>query len=281
MHYYRFNIAEWYLHTAHLEPEEEAIYFRLVNHYYETESPFPVEKLPKLFRRLRLSKYESIANELLEEFFELKGESWHHKKCDSLIEDYLSGQVSQEQKKANEKERQRRHREERSKLFEELKTYGKNFPYDTTTKQLRKELSRVTGSDKTVTVTDSVTHETAIITNQELLTTNYELEMVEASDSDEPQPIGKLLTNKKGEFFFVYAADMELWKEAYPAVNIGQEMKRIAVWLDANPTKRKTSGGMKRFITTWLGKAQDTPRINKPIDKHNIEGTDFGKAGDI
>jgi hypothetical protein len=28
-------------------------------------------------------------------------------------------------------------------------------------------------------------------------------------------------------------------------------------WLDANPTRRKTKGGMKRFVNSWLKKAQN------------------------
>lgn len=72
------------------------------------------------------------------------------------------------------------------------------------------------------------------------------------------QPIGILLTNK--DPFPIYQKDMELWKETYQAVNIGQELKKINAWLDANPTKRKTSKGMKRFINNWLSRAQDNPK---------------------
>lgn len=28
-------------------------------------------------------------------------------------------------------------------------------------------------------------------------------------------------------------------------------------WLDSNPRNRKTARGIKRFITSWLGRAQD------------------------
>ena len=43
MHYYKFNISDWKASTSHLTPEEEGIYFRLINHYYDTESPIPLE----------------------------------------------------------------------------------------------------------------------------------------------------------------------------------------------------------------------------------------------
>ena len=53
MHYYPFNIADFNLHTAHLTLEEEAVYRRLIDFYYDTEQPIPVETQP-VIRRLRL-----------------------------------------------------------------------------------------------------------------------------------------------------------------------------------------------------------------------------------
>lgn len=34
-------------------------------------------------------------------------------------------------------------------------------------------------------------------------------------------------------------------------------------WLDSNPKNRKTERGIKRFITGWLGRAQDKAPIIK------------------
>ena len=56
MHYYKFNIADWHLATSHLTLEEEAIYFKLVNFYYDTEKPIPLET-QMVIRRLRLGSY--------------------------------------------------------------------------------------------------------------------------------------------------------------------------------------------------------------------------------
>lgn len=46
----------------------------------------------------------------------------------------------------------------------------------------------------------------------------------------------------------------------YPGVNLAQEFRNMRGWLDSNPTKRKTSRGVRRFITTWLQNSQDKPR---------------------
>ena len=52
-------------------------------------------------------------------------------------------------------------------------------------------------------------------------------------------------------------ADVAQWKELYPAVDIMQALRKMKGWADANPSKRKTKGGIKRFINAWLAKEQD------------------------
>lgn len=44
---------------------------------------------------------------------------------------------------------------------------------------------------------------------------------------------------------------------AYPIVNVVEELRKMRVWCIANPRKRKTSNGMKRFINVWLERAQN------------------------
>lgn len=38
-----------------------------------------------------------------------------------------------------------------------------------------------------------------------------------------------------------------------------EELRRMNVWFDANPTRRKTSRGIRRFIVNWLSIHQDNP----------------------
>lgn len=47
------------------------------------------------------------------------------------------------------------------------------------------------------------------------------------------------------------------WAEAYPAVDVPQQLREMRVWCNANPKNRKTASGIGRFITTWLGREQD------------------------
>lgn len=52
-------------------------------------------------------------------------------------------------------------------------------------------------------------------------------------------------------------ADIIQWCRTYPAVNVDQELMAMESWLDANPTKRKTKAGIKRFVNSWLSRAQN------------------------
>lgn len=47
------------------------------------------------------------------------------------------------------------------------------------------------------------------------------------------------------------------YKELYPAVNVEQELRSMCGWCEANPTHRKTKNGIRRFINSWLNKAQN------------------------
>lgn len=97
MNYYQFHIADWALHTSHLSLEEEGVYRRLLDHYYDTESPIP-EETQSVIRRLRLRGYEEIVGLILEEFFILEGDGWHNRRADKEIEAY---QQKAEQARAN------------------------------------------------------------------------------------------------------------------------------------------------------------------------------------
>lgn len=60
-----------------------------------------------------------------------------------------------------------------------------------------------------------------------------------------------------GTFFDVSENDRAKWSQLYPNVDVLQQLRNMAGWCDANPTKRKTRGGIKRFIAAWLAREQD------------------------
>ena len=47
----------------------------------------------------------------------------------------------------------------------------------------------------------------------------------------------------------------QLWKEAYPAINLDIELSKAIVWLKANPTKKKSN--YNKFLSGWFSRCQD------------------------
>lgn len=72
----------------------------------------------------------------------------------------------------------------------------------------------------------------------------------------EEEIIIELTLNDKSKYP-VYKEDIERWVELYPAVDVIQELRKMEGWIEANPQKRKTKTGIKRFINSWLSKEQD------------------------
>jgi len=67
--------------------------------------------------------------------------------------------------------------------------------------------------------------------------------------------------------------DVIAWQRAFPAVNVHQELMAMESWCDANPTKRKTKSGIKRFVNLWLTKAQNqggSPQAKKQSKNESI-----------
>lgn len=87
MYYFTLNNPDWALSTQHLSPTEEGVYFRLIRHYYDTEKPIPLEIEPVL-RRLRLTEYADLVNDLLEEFFKKTDKGWKKNRCNKEIKLY-------------------------------------------------------------------------------------------------------------------------------------------------------------------------------------------------
>lgn len=87
MNYYQFHISDWALHTSHLTLEEEAVYRRLLDFYYDTEAPIPKETQP-VIRRLRLGSHAEIVGAILQEFFILEADGWHNNRADIEIAQY-------------------------------------------------------------------------------------------------------------------------------------------------------------------------------------------------
>jgi hypothetical protein len=56
----------------------------------------------------------------------------------------------------------------------------------------------------------------------------------------------------------VSESDIAEWTSAFPAVDVPQQLAVARQWLIANPTRRKTKRGMRKFIVSWLDRRQNS-----------------------
>jgi uncharacterized protein YdaU (DUF1376 family) len=89
MHYYQHNIADYRKDTSHLSLLEHGVYHQLIDQYYLSEQPIPLEET-KLYRLMSArSEDEKIAiQSVLEDFFVKTEDGYIHKRCDIEIEAY-------------------------------------------------------------------------------------------------------------------------------------------------------------------------------------------------
>jgi uncharacterized protein YdaU (DUF1376 family) len=87
MHYYQFHIGDYRAATAHLTNDEDLAYRRLLDMYYDTETPIPLD-IDWVSRRLRLG--QDVVENVLKDMFKLSVDGWIHTRCDSEIQKYHS-----------------------------------------------------------------------------------------------------------------------------------------------------------------------------------------------
>lgn len=86
MNYYEHHLGDYDGATAHLSWLEDCAYRRLLCLYYRNEKPIPAD-IKQACRLVRAtSKQERAAvQQVLEEFFCLQVDGWHHGRCDAEI----------------------------------------------------------------------------------------------------------------------------------------------------------------------------------------------------
>ena len=89
MHYYQHNIADYRKDTTHLSLLEHGVYHQLIDQYYLTEQPIPLDET-KLYRLMsaRSEDEKTAIQNVLEDFFVKTEDGYIHKRCDIEIEAY-------------------------------------------------------------------------------------------------------------------------------------------------------------------------------------------------
>jgi len=86
LNYYKRHLGDYARDTAHLSMAEDGAYNRLLDFYYAAERPLPLERA-EIYRRVRArgKQDQAAVDAVLADFFNLKDDGWHHKRCDEEI----------------------------------------------------------------------------------------------------------------------------------------------------------------------------------------------------
>ena len=249
MNFYPHHISDFNNATRHLTRVERSVYRDAIELYYDTESVL-TDNLERLLKRLLcVSDEEKTAlKDVLEEFFELQDDGYFHERCDVEICKYRANISAKARAGIASAEARKKKATER-----------------------KQKLTRVKSSSTPV-------H------NQEPITNNQE-----PIEKTCPEPVGtepaiivfELPTNKfntQNETALITEQMFIEWVETYPAVDVMQALKEMRAWLNANPTKRKTKGGIAGFAAKWLAKDQNRGRSNGQYQTANEKAAERNRA---
>ena len=264
MNYYPHHIGDYITATAHLSMIEDGAYRRLLDLYYSTEKPLPVDR-KALYRlaRARATEEQEAINIVLEEFFEQDEDGWIHSRCDEEIAKAKEKGTEAEARKENERERQKRHRQRRAEMFEQLRQHGIVPPWDTSTSELQDMLSRLPSHGTTAPVTKAVTPPVTPVTrtataNQEPITNNQTKEKEIAAAATTPPRT------------HVHAPAREAAPDAPPSPGEGQRPETryallIRQWEKARSKAPKVTSSDPR-LTVWAEKGVTADQLQEAYE---------------
>jgi uncharacterized protein YdaU (DUF1376 family) len=86
VNYYPHHIGDYLRDTAHLSPLEDGIYRRMLDVYYASEKPLPLETqwVSRLVRATTEEERNAV-DEILRQFFDKHPEGWRNKRADHEI----------------------------------------------------------------------------------------------------------------------------------------------------------------------------------------------------
>lgn len=83
-------------------------------------------------------------------------------------------------------------------------------------------------------------------------------------------PSAKIALDAEGIWRNVSQDQLKLWHNAYPAINVPEELHRAAAWIVANPKNKKSN--YARFLANWLSRSQDKAPKTGSSDGENRMG---------
>lgn len=247
--YMQLYVADYLADTAHLSTEEHGAYLLLIFNYWQRGKPLPNnDKRLAMISRLSNERWADVKETLIE-FFNVTPTEWKHERIERDLIGVnskssaasIAGKASAEAKKAK-------------KLAElaELNETLTDVTTDVTT-----DVKQTINHTDTDTDTDKEIKDSCADPLQESPQKKNEIAIV--IETMLSPTVIEFPLNKKGEFHSVTQSDMDELLELYPAADVSIELKKMRKWLNDNTSRRKTKGGINKFITGWLSKAQNNP----------------------
>lgn len=115
-------------------------------------------------------------------------------------------------------------------------------------------------------------------------------EEVDKEKCSEPQEASELCViefpiiskNGQGNTFQFFSKDIDEWSDVFPALNILGRLKFYRQWSVDNPTKRKTHRGIRKHITNWLERDQNSGKYYTGESKEKtLEPKTYAQAQDM
>lgn len=85
-------------------------------------------------------------------------------------------------------------------------------------------------------------------------------------------PCYKLLL-KDSTTYDVTQQEVEIFKQAYPKIDIEDELRKMVAWCYSNTSQRKTKRGIKRFINGWLNRAKPAREVQGMTQRQYVMTT--------
>lgn len=79
---------------------------------------------------------------------------------------------------------------------------------------------------------------------------------------------------KDGSRFHISKTHLKEFVDAYPDVNVRDQILKMSQWLKTNPTKRKTKNGIMRFINSWIARSEREV-VNAPQSSTKISMPEY------
>lgn len=130
---------------------------------------------------------------------------------------------------------------------------------------------------------DSVSSDSVRTTLVNIDNSNNDISKIDIAQTAAPlrkiaSPISFSFEHRK--FLNVSNSDLSSWKEAYPSIDVSQEIKKMVEWCLSNEKKAKSKRLWRKFITTWLSNANEKS-INQQAYRSNLTGIHSSRDSEI